>query len=328
MLSTRSPTFKPRAVKNSEPAPNPAHAPTAADARNPAALPRVSDVTVIRLSGPDAESFAQSQFMSDVMALDVGRWHWSGWLSAKGRVQALFALARVAPGELLLLQSAPPAAADAFCAALRRFVLRRRVVAGVDASLSLHADFGSSPLAADAARRDALVTGDGGAIGLDFGGDGGPRTGWLVARAEGVPSTPRPEDAMAAARWRRDDLCHGWPRLDDGTELPFTPHMLSLDRLKAFSVKKGCYPGQEIVARTHFLGQAKRQAWWLEGEGLARGLPVQGTDGRALGEIIAADAEGRGALAVLALDAPGTLRAGTGDAVATPPLGGLARPIG
>ena len=60
------------------------------------------------------------------------------------------------------------------------------------------------------------------------------------------------------AAWLADDLAHGLPRLDESQREAWTPQMLSLERLHAFSLKKGCYPGQEIVARTHYLGQAKR----------------------------------------------------------------------
>ena len=65
-------------------------------------------------------------------------------------------------------------------------------------------------------------------------------------------------DTDAIALWRVQDLQHGLPRLSAAQREQWTAQQLSLERLPAFSVKKGCYPGQEIVARTHFLGKAKR----------------------------------------------------------------------
>ena len=62
----------------------------------------------------------------------------------------------------------------------------------------------------------------------------------------------------AELAWRQWDLRFGLPRLDASQQEQWTPQQLSLERLRAFSVSKGCYPGQEIVARTHFLGKAKR----------------------------------------------------------------------
>lgn len=338
MLSTRSPTFKPRAVKNSElDSRAAAHdqagikdqgpARPGCDPRiDPALLPQLDDLAVLRLHGPDAESFAQSQFMNDVLALAPGRWHWNGWLSAKGRVQALFALGRPAAGELLLVLLDQPAAP--FCESLRRFVLRRRVAIIDEAGFAVHAEFPDGPSSADtdAAARDRLQRDAGGAIGFDVGGDGGGRIAWIAPRAA-RGGGPVPDDAGARARWRRDDLRHGLPRVATGTGLAFTPHMLSLDRLKAFSVRKGCYPGQEIVARTHFLGQSKRQGWWIEGTGLAAGQPVHALDGREVGSLVEVDAGRRGGLAVAALEAPGPVRCGDGAALATVPLGGLARPV-
>ncbi|MEE7565645.1 folate-binding protein, partial [Xanthomonas sp. Kuri4-3] len=58
---------------------------------------------VIRLQGPDAVAFAQAQFANDVPALAVGRWQWSAWLTAKGRVIALFQLYRATEDALMLV---------------------------------------------------------------------------------------------------------------------------------------------------------------------------------------------------------------------------------
>ena len=89
-------------------------------------------------------------------------------------------------------------------------------------------------------------------IELDLGGFGLKRTLRIG------PTDDAPRDDESQSRWRASDLRLGFPRLPASQAEQWTPQMLSLDRLHAFSVKKGCYPGQEIVARTHFLGQAKR----------------------------------------------------------------------
>lgn len=59
--------------------------------------------------------------------------------------------------------------------------------------------------------------------------------------------------------WRLQNLQHGIPEILQAQSEEFTPHMLNLDLLNAVSVEKGCYPGQEIVARTHFRGATKRR---------------------------------------------------------------------
>jgi folate-binding Fe-S cluster repair protein YgfZ len=77
--------------------------------------------------------------------------------------------------------------------------------------------------------------------------------------------------------------------------------MLSLDRIDAYSLKKGCYPGQEIVARTHYLGQVKRGLVRITGDGLQVGAEIRADD-RLLGTIISCG--GEEALAVLSAERP------------------------
>jgi len=284
---------------------------------NPTTASPLGDIAIIDLEGPDAAAFAQAQTMNDVAALAFGHWHWNGWLSPKGRVQALFALLHRAPGQLrLLLLDAEP---TAFVAGLSRYLLRSKARLRHRDDLQALAGFDEGPLAQSAAHeRHRLLEDPNGNEVLDASAAGGRR--WLSIRARTGPADP-----LATTRWREADLRHGLPRWCPDREPSWTPHMLSLHRLRAFSVKKGCYPGQEIVARTHFLGEAKRQTWWLEGEALAAGQPVLGGDGMALGSIVDATSDGRGALAVLSSALPATLRAGAGEVRALPPLDGLER---
>ncbi len=244
---------------------------------------RLPSTRVLALAGRDAVAFAQAQFMNDVAALDDGQWQWSGWLTAKGRLTALFALLRLDAQTLwLLLPDADPAAlADA----LRRYVFRSKVVLSIP-DIPAAARF--DPPAAAAGNRFARL--DDARIALDMGGAGAART-LLLGPCDAV------EDADALARWNATDLVHGLPRLPPGQAGQWTPQQLSLERLRAFSVSKGCYPGQEIVARTHFLGQAKRGLALLEADApLAAGSEVY-QDGQMIGSCVAS--AGLLALAVL-----------------------------
>lgn len=271
------------------------------------ALPGIASLT---LEGRDAVAFAQAQFMSDVAALGPGHWHWSGWLTPKGRVIALFALLKHGDDTLrLLLLDADPAA---FATQLQRYVFRSKVVVRVDEGMPATGAF-LAPTEAAGAR--FAVLGEG--IELDFGTAAQPRT-----LRVGTAAAP---DVSAALAWRQADLAHGLPRLPHSQADVWTPQQLSLERLKAYSVKKGCYPGQEIVARTHFLGQAKRGLMRLGGAGvtdLGDVLPPEGE--RALGQLVCA--AGDQALAVLPLDAgDGPFRAGGLPCTRLPLLDGLAR---
>lgn len=281
---------------------------------NPQAAPqrefRLPGHDVLALTGRDAAVFAQAQFMNDVAAVPAGHWHWNGWLTPKGRVIALFALLKFDAEKLWLLL--PDADAAELAEKLRRYVFRSKVtLARVDGGV-----VGSfaEPVSARGAVFGVLEEGE---IELDMGGENGPRR-LEIGPVSGV------DDAEALARWNTADLAHGLPRLAGAQVEAWTPQQLSLERLRAFSVKKGCYPGQEIVARTHFLGQVKRGLALFRTDGLvADGAAVE-ADGRAIGTV--ACVQDDAVLAVVALDAPDeALRAGEAALKPVPLQGGLAR---
>ncbi|MEO5962989.1 MAG: folate-binding protein [Thermomonas sp.] len=249
--------------------------------------------------------------MNDVAALADGQWQWNGWLTPKGRVIALFALLRLDAQTLWLLL--PDFAATEFSLLLQRYVFRSKIVLkSTDTTVS--ANF-YAPLQAKGAAF-AVVEED--RFELDMGGEGGPRR-LLIGTA------PAGEDRDAGVRWMQSDLAHGLPRLLDSQREQWTPQQLSLDRLRAFSVKKGCYPGQEIVARTHFLGQVKRGLSLYEAaSNIAAGDDIVANADRGIGKVICT--AGSLALAVVPLDAPAEGLNSAGIPLKTMPLlGGLGR---
>jgi tRNA-modifying protein YgfZ len=273
------------------------------------------DYAVIELSGRDSAAFAQAQFMNDVAALPVGHWHWSGWLTPKGRVLALFAVLKLADERLWLLL--PDVAPATVAAALQRYVFRAKVTIRARGDLHVRGRFTAPPTAAGSAVAGDEATG----IELDLSGAGGMR---CVQISEVLFAT----NAAHVARWAAFDLEHGLPRLPPSQIEHWTPQQLSLERLQAFSIKKGCYPGQEIVARTHFLGKAKRGLTLVESAApLATGAELRSTDA-AIGNVVAAaSADGRHvALAVVPLERAAVPLSVEGLAAHEIPLrGGLAR---
>ncbi|MFT3762727.1 MAG: folate-binding protein [Pseudoxanthomonas sp.] len=260
------------------------------------------DHAVVALEGPDAAGFAHAQFANDVTGLAIGKWQWNAWLTPKGRVVALFALLRPAEDRILLLL--PDHAAAALAGELQRFVFRRKLRIEVRDDLRV-----SGAFASPAAARGAELAEIEGALELDFGAAGG-------ARRLRIGGGASPQDAEAVARWFAFDLAHGLPRLPESQRGQWTPQQLSLERLPAFSVKKGCYPGQEIVARTHFLGQAKRGLALLQADApLAAGAEVAAA-GKPVGTIVSASPIAPWlALAVLPLERDAAALAGGGVAV-------------
>jgi len=265
------------------------------------------DHALVVLEGPDAVAFAHAQFANDVVSLAPGYWQWNAWLTPKGRVIAVFALARRTDDSLWLVLPDHPA--DLFAETLRRFVFRRKLKIIVPGDVAVGATF-----AAPARATGAVLDDTDGVIEFDLGGDGGPRT-WRVGPAAA-------EDPASQAAWQVADLRHGLPRLPASQREQWTPQQLALDRLAAYSVKKGCYPGQEIVARTHFLGKAKRSLQCFTSDNpVTDGAPVRENE-RDVGEVVCATFEGAGSvlLAVMPLEHEGTDLVADGHLLTRQPL--------
>jgi folate-binding protein YgfZ len=228
---------------------------------------RLPPPQVLDISGPDAVAFAHAQFGSDVRTLPHGQWQWSAWLSAQGRVRALFRLLRV--GDDTLRAVLRGGSAEDLRRHLSPFVLRSRVrldaaavsAVGCFSEPDVHALLGTAPL-------DKAIVAAGVRSGIAIEGQR-----WLVLGDDEVFAD---DDVGALERWRAADIEAGLVDLAPGQLDRFLPAALGLGRLGAVSVRKGCYPGQEIVARLHFKGGNKR---WLHRLAFtAAELPVPGTE--------------------------------------------------
>lgn len=248
------------------------------------------DHAVIALEGADATAFAQAQFANDVVALAPGYWQWNTWLTPKGRVIALFALLKLEQDRILLLL--PDVDADGLASQLQRFVFRRKLQIAMRADLQVSGAFRPADSALN-----ARIGIDGDLIEIDCGDGDQSRTLHIA------PVREWPDQADSQARWKSFDLLHGLARLPAAQREQWTPQQLSLERLQAFSVKKGCYPGQEIVARTHFLGKAKRGLVLFEAStAVVPGAEVS-DPARVVGSVVSAsEGERHLALAVLPLE--------------------------
>nr|WP_295377264.1 folate-binding protein [Pseudoxanthomonas sp.] len=266
----------------------------------------LSDHAVLSLEGPDAVAFAHAQFSSEVTSLAVGQWQWSAWLTPKGRVIALFALAR--RGEQELVMVVPDYPVDTLAATLQRYVFRRKLKIAVRPDLPVR-----GVMAPPAQASGALLGESADGLELDRSDAGGARH-WRIGGQATAGITP-------VADWRRHDLRHGLPRLPEDQREQWTPQQLSLDRLHAYSVKKGCYPGQEIVARTHFLGKAKRALVLFESDAPPHPGSTVGDGVRDIGEVICVqDGVPAVSLAVMPLERESATLAADGIALKETPL--------
>jgi folate-binding protein YgfZ len=194
---------------------------------------------LIEIAGADAIAFAHAQFSSDVTGLAAGAWQWSAWLTAQGRVHAVFALLRVAQDRLLLWL--PLGGARVMRDALARYVLRAKV------RLDVHADWALCEGGAMPSGRGVVDIDGGFAFALE-----GSRVAWLGAALDSTA------DPRAIEKWRLADIATGLPWITPATQDEFVPQALALERLDAIRFDKGCFPGQEIAARLHFRGGVKQ----------------------------------------------------------------------
>ncbi len=235
---------------------------------------------VLEVAGFDAAGFLQRQTMNDVAQLShAGSAQWNGLLNAKGRVQALFICLRLSDQRYWLIS--PDVPAQTVQSLLNKFVFRSKLTLIARDDVAAHGSWGATD-SGMSWKSPAGELGDDGSVRIVLPGDGSTRELRLS-----TTKTEQQPDSDANARWRLNDLRCGLPRLSMAQMDAWTPHMLSLDRLAAFSLKKGCYPGQEIVARTHYLGRSKRGLQRLDAAtAIETGIPVQNADGETVGNTI------------------------------------------
>ena len=283
----------------------------------------------IRASGAEAEIFLQNQLSNDVRELGTSRAQLSSYNSAKGRVLDLFLLRR--DGDAILLETRRDTL-PATLKRLRKFVLRSKEV--LEDLAEGYGAFGvAGPQAAE------FLAG----IGLPV-----PAQDWEWLTADGVTVLRRPgattrysvhaaADSLGglwtrlatqarpvgSAAWRLLDILAGLPAIEPQTADHFVAQMLNLDRLGAISFTKGCYPGQEIVARMHYLGNLKRRMFLCRvgAAEVAAATPIHAADGdaQAIGEVVQSAPLPEGGTALLAVLqlSHGTdtqIRLGTADA--------------
>ncbi|MEP7083475.1 MAG: folate-binding protein [Betaproteobacteria bacterium] len=205
--------------------------------------------TALELTGADAGSFLHGQFTNDVAALQIGSTQYNGYCSAKGRMLATFALLRSAEQTYLL--AVPTELAEGLERRLRMFMLRARVT--IRSLAATHACIGIAGVSGSALTLDEdvhlLLLADGRQLVVcpRAGADSMIRT--IVATA----------NRASTAAWDRLAIDAGIAVITTATQDKFVPQMLNWELVGGVSFQKGCYPGQEIVARMQYLGKLKER---------------------------------------------------------------------
>ena len=220
---------------------------------------RLTDWGVIRAQGADAATFLHSQLTQDIEGLGAHESRLAGYCSPKGRLLASFVVWRPAPDDVLLACSA-----DVLPATLKRlsmFVLRAKCkLSDASADRALFGVVGDAlpvPAAAGAVQAD------------------GDRTVIRLPDVEGHTRALLVQPADAAApgvppidpsTWNWLEVRSGVARIVAPTVEQFVPQMVNLEVVGGVNFKKGCYPGQEIVARSQYRGTVKRRAMLFDSD--------------------------------------------------------------
>lgn len=255
----------------------------------------LSHLGLLEINGADAYTFLQGQVTNDVKQLNGERAHYSGYCNPKGRLLALF-LAFAHRNHLHLQM--PKALIEPIAKRLRMYVMRSQVtildvsesiikigLQGENATALLNKLFASVPKNAY-----ELATHDNGTI-IKLPGNK-PRFE-ILTEAENAPriwqTLAQQAKTVNAQYWEWLEIQAGIPEVYPATQEEFVPQMLNLDLLDGINFKKGCYTGQEIVARTHYLGTVKRRTQLAHVETKMQpntGDDVLNTNGEIVGKIV------------------------------------------
>ena len=246
--------------------------------RNGDVLMSLHELAVIRAAGQDARKFLLSQFTNDVNLVSPETFQLNGYCSAKGRLLALMWVAQRGDEFLLIL---PRNILDPTLKRLRMFVLNAKVslddassrwialgCAGPGAAAAIEPLAGKKlekPGAAVSTQSMLFMRMPGIANRFIVLGGSDPVTDGAAAGA--WRELARTQQAVTAEVWANLEVESGLPYIAPATIDEFVPQMVNLEQIGGLSFTKGCYPGQEIVARTQYRGQIKRRMILLHGSG-------------------------------------------------------------
>jgi hypothetical protein len=263
----------------------------------PSGIAKLERYGLLHAAGDDARAFLHAQLTNDIEHLASGQARYAGWCSPKGRLLATFLVVPYSGGFLLqLARSLAPAIAKR----LSMYILRSKVkladVSGAWTHFGVWGADGGAPL--EVREQDGVVR-----IGIE------PSRSLVLAAgdAAGRYAPTLPADAWALAEVRA-----GRPLIEQLTQDQFVPQMVNYELAGGVDFHKGCYPGQEIVARSQYRGAVKRRMYRLRGAVLKPGQDLYSDDapGQPSGTVV--NAAGDESLAVLqtaAVEARAAIRA-------------------
>ena len=232
---------------------------------------RINELALISIEGADAVSFLQGQLSADVTTLTNDYWARAAYCSSKGRMLASFIICRDEERFLAVLSAD---IADSIINRLRMFVLRAKV----------KLEKLNNALFIDNSDEILPATGDG-VVSRD--------SGFFVICGDSFRFCPNSDNRDTSSTdngngWLHREILRGVPWISKETQEMFIPQFVNFDVLNGINFKKGCYVGQEIIARLHYLGGIKKRGMVLSGDGEApqAGEKLSTDDGTLFAEVI------------------------------------------
>lgn len=241
----------------------------------------LSHYAALEVSGEESESFLQNQLTNDLQAVRAGDSQLSGWCTPKGRLLVLFRVIKLDSNQFLLLL--PAELLGSIQKRLQMFVMRSKVIITDNSDHIVRIGF-SGPNAVRQLESLANTLPDQ----VDH---GTIQDDLHIIRLQNAPH-PRfllltnidqakaiwghldvQSTAVSQHPWELLDIRAGIPTIESRTQESFVPQMINLENLNGLSFTKGCYPGQEVVARMQYLGKAKRALYRIT---LQDGTPAAG----------------------------------------------------
>ena len=211
-------------------------------------------LNVIKISGRDAISFLNDQFTNDITALESGKWQFNGYCTSKGRLIALFRLFVSDDCVYIVL---PQGLSQQVVKRLQIYVFRAKVKFEtlVDYSVYCLPGVEAENIMGEIPAQTFKHNENGFILNISIQAD---RYLAILYPSDTLSHLDVISQKTSEQLWRLSEIRDGIPNIDIETSEMFIPQHVNLDNLNGISFKKGCFPGQEVVARLHYLGKAKQ----------------------------------------------------------------------
>jgi folate-binding protein YgfZ len=221
---------------------------------------RLDTLGVIRAQGPEAAKFLQGQLTQDFALLGLSEGRLAAFCSPKGRMLASFVGFKRSHDEILLV-----CRRDLLAPTLKRlsmFVLRAQLrLSDSSDAFAIWGVAGEAEPSLSAAPWSHVATEDGASWTRLYPAEGVPRALCVMPFAEGATVEAPAGQLLETGVWDWLEVMSGVATLSQPVVEAFVPQMLNYESVGGVNFKKGCYPGQEVVARSQFRGTLKRRAY-------------------------------------------------------------------